>query len=57
MIGGDTMIMLDAPLHATKRALGRPDVVNDDIDLFEVNEVFAAVPVGVAEDIGHVAGH
>jgi acetyl-CoA C-acetyltransferase len=45
MTGGDPVIMLDAPLHATKRALEKAGMSIDDIDLFEVNEAFAAVPV------------
>jgi len=45
MMGGDPVIMLDAPLHATKRALQKAGMSVDDIDLFEVNEAFAAVPV------------
>ena len=45
MIGGDPVIMLDAPLHATKRALEKAGMSIDEIDLFEVNEAFAAVPV------------
>jgi acetyl-CoA C-acetyltransferase len=45
MMGGDPVIMLDAPLHATKRALEKAGMSIDDIDLFEVNEAFAAVPV------------
>ena len=50
MMGGDPVIMLDAPLHATKRALEKAGMSIDDIDLFEVNEAFAAVPVALAED-------
>jgi acetyl-CoA C-acetyltransferase len=44
MIGGDPVIMLDAPLHATDRALKKAGMSIDDIDLFEVNEAFASVP-------------
>jgi acetyl-CoA C-acetyltransferase len=44
MMGGDPVIMLDAPLHATERALKKAGMTVDDIDLFEVNEAFAAVP-------------
>ncbi|HWW48123.1 MAG TPA: acetyl-CoA C-acetyltransferase [Xanthobacteraceae bacterium] len=44
MTGGDPVIMLDAPLHATKRALEKAGMSIDDIDLFEVNEAFASVP-------------
>jgi len=44
MMGGDPVIMLDAPLHATERALKKTGMSIDDIDLFEVNEAFASVP-------------
>src|SRR6201985_1479551 len=37
MMGGDPVIMLDAPLHATERALKKAGMKIDDIDLFEVN--------------------
>jgi acetyl-CoA C-acetyltransferase len=52
MMGGDPVIMLDAPLHATKRALEKAGMSIDDIDLFEVNEAFAAVPVGWLKTTG-----
>jgi len=44
MMGGDPVIMLEAPLHATERALKKAGMTIDDIDLFEVNEAFASVP-------------
>src|SRR6266700_290194 len=44
MMGGDPVIMLDAPLHATERALKNAGMSIADIDLFEVNEAFASVP-------------
>ena len=44
VIGGDPVIMLEAPLPATKRALERSGMKVGDIDLFEVNEAFASVP-------------
>src|SRR5258708_14932632 len=44
MMGGDPVIMLDAPLHATERALKKAGMSINDIDLFEVNEAFASVP-------------
>jgi acetyl-CoA C-acetyltransferase len=37
--------MLEAPLPATKRALEKCGKKIDDIDIFEVNEAFASVPV------------
>ena len=45
VIGGDPVIMLEAPLPATKRALEKSGMKIDDIDLYEVNEAFASVPV------------
>jgi len=44
MMGGDPVIMLEAPLPATERALKRSGMSINDIDLFEVNEAFASVP-------------
>jgi len=44
VIGGDPVIMLEAPLPATKRALDKTGMSVDDVDLFEVNEAFASVP-------------
>ncbi|WP_322516174.1 acetyl-CoA C-acetyltransferase [Rhodopseudomonas palustris] len=44
MIGGDPVIMLEAPLPATERALKKAGMTIDDIDLFEVNEAFASIP-------------
>jgi acetyl-CoA C-acetyltransferase len=50
--GGDPVIMLDAPLHATLRALQRAGMDIGDIDLFEVNEAFASVPVAWLKQTG-----
>ncbi len=44
VIGGDPVIMLEAPLPATKRALEKSGMTIGDIDLYEVNEAFASVP-------------
>jgi acetyl-CoA C-acetyltransferase len=52
MMGGDPVIMLDAPLHATERALKKAGMSVDDIDLFEVNEAFAAVPTAWLKTTG-----
>jgi len=43
--GGDPVIMLEEPLFATERALARAGMNIDDIDLYEVNEAFAPVPL------------
>src|SRR6202012_1595899 len=52
MIGGDPVIRLEAPLPATERALKRAGMSIDDIDLFEVNEAFASVPVAWLQTTG-----
>lgn len=50
--GGDPIIMLEAPLPATERALKRAGLRMDDIDLYEVNEAFASVPVAWLKSLG-----
>jgi acetyl-CoA C-acetyltransferase len=45
VMGHDPVIMLEAPLPATQQALARAGMNIDDIDLFEVNEAFAPVPL------------
>ena len=45
VIGHDPVIMLEAPIPATERALKMAGMGIDDIDLFEVNEAFASVPL------------
>ena len=52
MMGGDPVIMLEAPLPATQRALQKAGMSIDDIDLFEVNEAFAPVPLAWAQELG-----
>ena len=43
--GGDPVIMLEEPLFATEKALARAGLTIGDIDLYEVNEAFAPVPL------------
>jgi acetyl-CoA acyltransferase len=45
LAGVDPVIMLTGPIPATEKALERSGLTIDDIDLFEVNEAFAAVPI------------
>jgi acetyl-CoA C-acetyltransferase len=52
VIGGDPVIMLEAPIPATMRALQKTGMSIDDIDLFEVNEAFASVPVAWLKETG-----
>jgi len=42
---GDPVIMLEEPIRATRRALQRAGMRIADIDLYEVNEAFAPVPL------------
>jgi acetyl-CoA C-acetyltransferase len=49
---GDPVIMLMEPIPATRRALERSGRRLDEIDLFEVNEAFAPVPLAWLREIG-----
>jgi acetyl-CoA C-acetyltransferase len=49
-------IMLNAPGPAARKALGKAGMTVSDIDLFEVNEAFAAVPMKFIRDLGVDAG-
>jgi acetyl-CoA C-acetyltransferase len=42
---GDPVVMLEEPLFATEKALGKAGFSLNDIDLFEVNEAFAPIPL------------
>ena len=50
--GGDPVIMLEEPLFATDRALQRAGMKISDIDLYEVNEAFAPVPLAWMKHVG-----
>ena len=49
---GDPVIMLEEPAPATRKALARAGMKLDDIDLFEVNEAFAAVVLSWLKNTG-----
>lgn len=49
---GDPVIMLEEPIPATRRALQRAGMKIGDIDLYEVNEAFAPVPLAWLREIG-----
>lgn len=42
---GDPVIMLEEPINATRKALAKAGMSIGDIDLYEVNEAFASVPL------------
>jgi len=52
VVGEDPVIMLEAPIGATRRALQRAGMTIADIDLFEVNEAFASVPLAWLQAMG-----
>ena len=49
---GDPVVMLEEPLFATDRALKRAGMSIDEIDLYEVNEAFAPVPLAWLKHVG-----
>lgn len=51
-VGSDPTLMLLGPIEATRKALKRAELNVEDIDLFEVNEAFAAVPLVWRKEIG-----
>ena len=59
--GADPTIMLTGPGPAVRKALGKAGMTIDQIDLVEINEAFAAVPLKFMKDFGvaregHVSG-
>lgn len=52
VIGHEPVIMLEAPLPATQAVLDKTGLSADDIDLFEVNEAFASVPLAWLQHTG-----
>lgn len=52
VVGVDPTIMGIGPVPAIKQALERAELTVDDIDLFEVNEAFAAQYLAVEKELG-----
>jgi acetyl-CoA C-acetyltransferase len=52
MSAGDPVIMLEEPLFATDKALKRAGMKIEDIDLYEVDEAFAPVPMAWLKHTG-----
>ncbi|MDB4150023.1 acetyl-CoA C-acetyltransferase [Pseudomonadales bacterium] len=51
-MGHSPEYILNAPVDAAKKVLGKAGMTLSDIDLFEVNEAFAVVPVKFMRDLG-----
>jgi len=52
LAGDDPVIMLTAPIPATRKALDRSGLRIDEIGAFEVNEAFASVPLAWLAETG-----
>jgi len=51
-VGSDPELMLTGPIEATRQLLTRAGLTISDIDLFEVNEAFASVPLVWMRELG-----
>lgn len=49
LVGAEPAYLLDGPIRAVRRVLDRAGMSIADVDLFEVNEAFAAVPLSFAQ--------
>ncbi len=52
VIGSEPTIMLTGPTPACRKALAKAGMSASDIDLWEINEAFATVPMKTARDLG-----
>ena len=52
VIGSEPTIMLTGPTPACRKALAKAGMQPGDIDLWEINEAFAVVPMKTARDLG-----
>ncbi|KKK36538.1 acetyl-CoA acetyltransferase [Mesobacillus campisalis] len=52
VVGSDPTMMLTGPIPATEKALQKAGLTIDDIDVFEVNEAFAPVPLAWLKETG-----
>jgi acetyl-CoA C-acetyltransferase len=52
VIGSEPTIMLDGPAASARKALAKAGMQPKDIDLFEINEAFAVVPMQTARRLG-----
>ena len=52
LAGTDPVTMLAGPMPATRKALAKAGMTAADIDLYEVNEAFAVVPILFCRDLG-----
>ncbi|PFH82580.1 thiolase family protein [Bacillus sp. AFS088145] len=51
VVGSDPQLMLTGPIQATQKVLHKCGLTIDQIDLFEINEAFAAVPLAWQKEL------
>ncbi|HNS88801.1 MAG TPA: thiolase family protein [Deltaproteobacteria bacterium] len=51
VVGSDPVLMLTGPITATPKVLAKAGLTMNDIDLFEVNEAFAPIPLAWAKEL------
>jgi len=51
VVGSDPVYMLTGPLEATPKVLDKAGLTMDDIDIFEVNEAFAPIPLAWVKEL------
>src|SRR5699024_7927563 len=52
VVGSDPTLMLTGPIPATEKVLKKANLSIDEIDVFEVNEAFAPVPLAWLKETG-----
>ncbi len=50
--GVDPVVMLEGPIPASRKVLARAGLRVEDIDLWEINEAFASVPIATIQTLG-----
>jgi len=52
VVGSDPVLMLTGPIPSSRLALERAGWTVDDVDVWEINEAFAPVPIVVGQELG-----
>ena len=52
VVGSDPTLMLTGPIEATRKVLQKADKTIEDMDVYEVNEAFAPVPLAWLKELG-----
>ncbi|HEY5538249.1 MAG TPA: thiolase family protein [Thermoplasmata archaeon] len=51
-VGVDPVVMLEGPIPASRKVLQKAGLELDDVDLWEINEAFASVPIATINTLG-----